>query len=75
MELWFEFVRNGQVNAIDYFATKQDSLKRNQFGVHLARPHSPRTKYSASLAIRKQLTPHCASVNISLLSNRSCAER
>src|SRR5882757_5431479 len=28
----FEFVRNGQVNAIDYFATKQDSLKRNQFG-------------------------------------------
>jgi hypothetical protein len=28
----FEFVRYGGVNAIDYFATKQDSLKRNQFG-------------------------------------------
>lgn len=28
----FEFVRNGAVNAIDYFATEQDSLKRNQFG-------------------------------------------
>ncbi len=28
----FEFVRNGDVNAINYFATKQDSLKRNQFG-------------------------------------------
>jgi hypothetical protein len=28
----FEFIRNGDVNAINYFATKQDSLKRNQFG-------------------------------------------
>ncbi len=28
----FEFVRNGDVNAINYFATAQDSLKRNQFG-------------------------------------------
>jgi Carboxypeptidase regulatory-like domain len=28
----FEFVRNGSVNAINYFANKQDSLKRNQFG-------------------------------------------
>src|SRR5579871_6817851 len=28
----FEFVRNGDVNAINYFATTQDSLKRNQFG-------------------------------------------
>src|ERR1017187_7054845 len=28
----FEFVRNGDVNALNYFATKQDSLKRNQFG-------------------------------------------
>lgn len=28
----FEFVRNGDVNAINYFANKQDSLKRNQFG-------------------------------------------
>ncbi len=28
----FEFIRNGNVNAINYFATKQDSLKRNQFG-------------------------------------------
>lgn len=28
----FEFIRNGDVNAKNYFATKQDSLKRNQFG-------------------------------------------
>lgn len=28
----FEFIRNGDVNAINYLATKQDSLKRNQFG-------------------------------------------
>lgn len=28
----FEFVRNGDVNAFNYFATKTDSLKRNQFG-------------------------------------------
>lgn len=28
----FEFVRNGAVNAVNYFATEQDSLKRNQFG-------------------------------------------
>ena len=28
----FEFVRNGDVNAINYFALAQDSLKRNQFG-------------------------------------------
>jgi hypothetical protein len=28
----FEFLRNGDVNAINYFGTKQDSLKRNQFG-------------------------------------------
>ena len=27
-----EFVRNGDVNAINYFAIAQDSLKRNQFG-------------------------------------------
>ena len=28
----FEFVRNGDVNAINYFGVAQDSLKRNQFG-------------------------------------------
>ncbi|HEY4048209.1 MAG TPA: carboxypeptidase regulatory-like domain-containing protein [Acidobacteriaceae bacterium] len=28
----FEFIRNGNVNAINYFAAAQDSLKRNQFG-------------------------------------------
>ncbi|HYR90358.1 MAG TPA: TonB-dependent receptor, partial [Terriglobia bacterium] len=28
----FEFVRNYKFNARDYFATKRDSLKRNQFG-------------------------------------------
>jgi hypothetical protein len=28
----FEYVRNGDLNAINYFATTQDVLKRNQFG-------------------------------------------
>jgi hypothetical protein len=28
----FEFVRNGDANARDYFATEQDTLKRNQYG-------------------------------------------
>src|SRR5450755_3495765 len=28
----FEFLRNGDANAIAYFATRRDSLKRNQFG-------------------------------------------
>ena len=28
----FEFVRNGVFNARDFFATKRDTLKRNQFG-------------------------------------------
>jgi Carboxypeptidase regulatory-like domain len=28
----FEFVRNGKLNARDAFATKRDTLKRNQFG-------------------------------------------
>lgn len=28
----FEFLRNGRANAINYFAPRQDSLKRNQFG-------------------------------------------
>ena len=29
---WFEFLRNGNVNARNYFGTTHDSLKRNQFG-------------------------------------------
>ena len=28
----FDFLRNGAFNARDFFATKRDSLKRNQFG-------------------------------------------
>ncbi len=28
----FEYIRNGDLNAINYFATTQDKLKRNQFG-------------------------------------------
>ena len=34
----FEFVRNGDANARDYFATAQDQLKRNQFGGTLGGP-------------------------------------
>jgi len=29
---WFEFLRNGAVNARNFFGTTHDSLKRNQFG-------------------------------------------
>ncbi|MDP2999374.1 MAG: TonB-dependent receptor, partial [Bryobacterales bacterium] len=29
---WFEFLRNGNVNACNFFGTTHDSLKRNQFG-------------------------------------------
>ena len=34
----FEYVRNGYFNAINYFATKQDALKRNQFGGDIGGP-------------------------------------
>ena len=34
----FEFLRNGAVNAINYFATKVDQQKRNQFGGTLGGP-------------------------------------
>ena len=34
----FEFVRNGDVNARDFFAATQDTLKRNQFGGTIGGP-------------------------------------
>jgi hypothetical protein len=34
----FEFLRNGSVNALNYFATAQDTLKRNQFGGTIGGP-------------------------------------
>jgi hypothetical protein len=34
----FEFIRNGDVDAINYFATAQDTLRRNQFGGVLGGP-------------------------------------
>lgn len=34
----FEYLRNGYPNAINYFATKQDALKRNQFGGDVGGP-------------------------------------
>jgi hypothetical protein len=34
----FEFLRNGALNARDFFATARDSLKRNQFGGTLGGP-------------------------------------
>jgi hypothetical protein len=34
----FEFLRNGDFNAKNYFSTKQDTLKRNQFGGVLGGP-------------------------------------
>ena len=34
----FDFFRNGDLNAKNYFSTKQDSLKRNQFGGAIGGP-------------------------------------
>ena len=34
----FEFVRNGDLNARDFFAVKRDTLKRNQFGGTIGGP-------------------------------------
>ncbi len=34
----FEFIRNGDVDAINYFANAQDTLRRNQFGGMLGGP-------------------------------------
>ena len=34
----FEFIRNGAVNARNYFATARDTLKRNQFGGQIGGP-------------------------------------
>ncbi len=34
----FEFVRNGKFNARNFFATKRDSIKRNQFGGTIGGP-------------------------------------
>src|SRR6202040_3400004 len=34
----FEFVRNGDFNARNFFATQRDSLKRNQYGGTLGGP-------------------------------------
>src|SRR5215469_3310201 len=34
----FEFIRNGAVNARNYFATSRDKLKRNQFGGTVGAP-------------------------------------
>ena len=38
----FEFVRNGDLNARDFFASARDSLKRNQFGGVIGGPVLPR---------------------------------
>ena len=35
----FEFVRNGNFNARDFFAPANDNLKRNQFGGTVGRPN------------------------------------
>jgi len=34
----FEFIRNGDLNARDFFAAKRDTLKRNQFGCVIGGP-------------------------------------
>ena len=34
----FEFVRNGKFNARNFFATRRDTIKRNQFGGTIGGP-------------------------------------
>jgi hypothetical protein len=40
----FEFLRNGDFNARDFFATQRDTLKRNQFGGTIGGPVLPRLR-------------------------------
>ncbi len=40
----FEFLRNGDLNARDFFAPARDSIKRNQFGGVVGGPVLPRFK-------------------------------
>ena len=40
----FEFVRNGDFNARDFFAASRDTLKRNQFGGTIGGPVLPRLR-------------------------------
>src|SRR5579871_1524738 len=40
----FEFLRNGDLNARDFFAVNRDTLKRNQFGGVIGGPVLPRFK-------------------------------
>src|ERR1019366_3054233 len=40
----FEFIRNGDLNARDFFATARDTLKRNQFGGVVGGPVLPRLR-------------------------------
>lgn len=55
----FEFVRNGDFNARNYFATAQDSLKRNQFGGTVGGPivHSRIFLFSGFQATRERTAP------------------
>jgi hypothetical protein len=55
----FEFVRNGDFNARNYFATAQDSLKRNQFGGTIGTPilRSKIFLFSGYQATRERTAP------------------
>jgi hypothetical protein len=55
----FEFVRNGDFNARNYFATAQDSLHRNQFGGTIGGPvkHDKLFLFSGFQATRERTAP------------------
>ena len=55
----FEFVRNGDFNARNYFATAQDSLHRNQFGGTVGLPirHAKLFLFSGFQATRERTAP------------------
>ncbi len=53
----FEFVRNGDFNARNFFAPTQDSLRRNQFGGDNRGSDPERTRYSFSPVSRRRGHP------------------
>jgi hypothetical protein len=55
----FEFLRNGVFNARNYFATSQDTLKRNQFGGTIGTPlvHDKLFLFSGFQATRERTAP------------------
>jgi Carboxypeptidase regulatory-like domain len=80
----FEFVRNGDLNARNFFAATQDSLRRNQFGGTLGAPirkdklfifggyHATRTRSAPPQTISFVPTQAALNGDFSTLESASC---